>query len=138
MRQCLLLMCFCIGTTFGATAPTARAAAPVENQASAQRVPGEYYVTFRSLRSPEQVGSLGSGLVLPNLMPTDRRSTSKLARALCARAGVKFVYVVVSESGMHRGFLMQGASDGVVAAIAKDPRVALVTASTKAATLDLN
>jgi len=104
--------------------------ATLANFDSTHRSPGSFYVIFKKEADLASVARTGPDApkVLPELLPTSKETTWRLATALCAEinaglAGINF-------NPPHVAFITRDASDDAIRNIlAKDPRIAVISAN---------
>lgn len=116
---------FLIGMTLTVLPALALASAPVYGLKSPSRVPGKYFVSFKTSQelaatSPEQLASS----ICPSLQPTDPQQAQKLATCLADKVGATNTGVLRIDK--REVAVVKGLSDSGVSILANDPRVSSI------------
>jgi len=100
----------------------ASGSAPVYGLKDPSRVPGQYFISFKTPRelaatSPEHLATS----ICPHLRPTTAQQAQKLAT--CLAHNVRATNSRILHIGKHEVAVLKGLSDAGLAVVANDPRV---------------
>ncbi len=104
-----------------------------------KRVAGEYQIVFRKPSELKQLvaqySDTTSGVlkpaVLPDTLPLTAETLNSLAQALAKSIGGQVILVFPSTNDVPALFAIKGVSDDAVRTLAKDPRIAVITAASR-------
>lgn len=111
-----------VGMTLAVLPALALGRAPVYGLKDPSRVPGQYFVSFKTSQelaetSPERLATSSC----PSLQPTDPQQAQKLATCLADKVGATNIGVL--HIGKREVAVIKGLSDSGVSTLANDPRV---------------
>lgn len=111
-----------VGMTLAVLPALALGSAPVYGLKDPSRVPGQYFVSFKTSQelaatSPQQLATSSC----PSLQPTDAQQAQKLATCLADKVGA--LNIGVLHIGKREVAVVKGLSDSGVSILANDPRV---------------